>query len=484
MLLSNLLKGIKTLEVFGDFQKNIAEISIDSTKITADGLFVALQGTKIDAHIFIDQVLAQGATAIVCQKMPELILPQITYIRVENTAEALGFLAANFYENPSQKIKLVGITGTNGKTTTATVLYHVFMKMGYATGLLSTVANRINTQTIAATHTTPNAIELNKLLAKMVDSGCEYVFMEVSSHAVVQRRIAGLRFVGGVFTNLTHEHLDFHLNFQAYLRAKKRFFDLLPENAFALTNIDDKNGAVMLQNTDALKYTYALKTGADYKGKILENDFGGMLLNFNQTEFHSLLVGSFNAYNLLAVYGTALLLHQNPTELLAALSTTKNVAGRFDYFVAPNHVIGIIDYAHTPDALENVLKTIENIAQNQRKIITVVGCGGNRDTEKRPKMAAIACKFSHKVILTSDNPRHENPHNILEDMQKGVPLQHQSKTLTIPDRKQAIKTATMLAQKGDVILVAGKGHETYQEIAGVKHPFSDFEILEACLKAE
>jgi UDP-N-acetylmuramoyl-L-alanyl-D-glutamate--2,6-diaminopimelate ligase len=481
MLLTQLLHGIKTIEIHGNKNIDINAISISSNEITADSLFVAIQGTAVDAHIYIDAVLAAGAAAVVCSTLPNEILPHKTYIKVHDTAHTLGWVACNFYDHPSKKIKLIGITGTNGKTTTATVLFDVFRGLGYSVGLVSTIQNRIDNATTPATHTTPNALALNQLLATMADSGCAYVFMEVSSHAVAQHRTAGLQFEGGVFTNLTHDHLDFHKTFAEYLKAKKTFFDQLSENSFALTNIDDKNGGVMLQNTQANKYSYALKTHADYKAKIIENDFGGLLLNFDGTEFHSLLVGSFNAYNLLAVYATALLLHQNKTEVLQVLSTVKNVAGRFDYIVGKQQKVGIIDYAHTPDALENVLATIKNINQNQRQIITVVGCGGNRDATKRPEMAKIACQYSHKAIFTTDNPRHENPNDILADMQKGVPLQHQAKTLTIPDRTQAIKTACMLAQNGDIILIAGKGHETYQEIAGIKHPYDDKKILQQIL---
>lgn len=461
----------------GSTSVEVSGLCFDSRKVEQNTLFVAVKGTLSDGHQFIDQAIKQGARAILCENIPDQLSENIAYIQVENSAQALGTAAANFYDNPSTKLKLVGITGTNGKTTVATLLFQLFSELGYKVGLLSTVQNQINKEIIPATHTTPDPIALNSLLSDMVQAGCSYCFMEVSSHAVAQNRIAGLTFTGGVFTNLTHDHLDFHKTFSEYLKAKKAFFDGLGKSAFALTNIDDKNGMVMLQNTLATKKTYGLKNIATFKAKILENHFKGLLLNIDQLEVWFKLVGSFNAYNLLAVYGVAILLDQDKNEVLTILSQLNGAEGRFDYINAPNGIIGIVDYAHTPDAIQNVLSTIQNIRTGNEQVITVIGCGGDRDKTKRPEMAQVACDWSSKVILTSDNPRSEKPEQIIQDMAVGVLPNNQKKTLSIVDRKEAIRTACHLAKSGDIILLAGKGHEKYQEIAGVKHPFDDKQIL-------
>ncbi len=489
MKISTLLNTIKTKSKHNfDADIEIQNIAFDSRQIEKDTLFVAQKGTQTDGHQYISLAIEKGATAIVCQTLPSVLNEKICYIEVENSDQTLGRLAANFYENPSTKLKLIGITGTNGKTTIATLLFELFRNLGYKAGLLSTVQNKINDTNIPSTHTTPDALAVNQLIKKMVDLGCQFAFMEVSSHAAAQHRIEGLCFEGGIFTNLTLDHLDFHKTFLHYLAAKQSFFDRLPKHAFALTNADDKNGSIMLQNTKAKKYTYALQTSANYTAKVLENNFEGLLLSIDQQTVNFKLVGSFNAYNLLAIYGAAVLLGENKEQILIELSNLGSVVGRFDYFRNPQtHVVGIVDYAHTPDALENVLKTIQNIVNNdkatanQRKMITVVGCGGNRDTSKRPIMTQIACLYSHKIILTSDNPRHEDPESILDDMTAGISPQNKFKTTRIADRKEAIKTAFLLAQKGDIVLVAGKGHETYQEIKGIKHPFDDREMVKEIL---
>jgi len=440
-------------------------------------VFFAIIGTVSDGHEYIATTIEKGASVIVCEKTPTEINDQVTYIEVAECAVALGVMAGNFYDNPSGKIKLIGITGTNGKTTIATLLFKLFRKLGYNTGLISTVQNQINDQIIPATHTTPNPLVLNSLLNDMVDAGCNYCFMEVSSHSVVQRRIEGLIFTGGVFSNITHDHLDFHVTFDNYIRAKKGFFDMLPKSAFALTNLDDKNGMVMLQNTKASKKTYALKQLADFKAKIIENSFAGLHLDIDDADVFFKLVGSFNAYNLLAVYGTAVLLEQERLSVLTALSNLTGAAGRFEYVISPGNIVGIIDYAHTPDAIQNVLSTIQDIRKGTEQVITVIGCGGDRDKSKRPVMAQVACDWSDKVILTSDNPRTENPLSIIAEMETGISPTNQRKALSISDRKEAIKTACHLAKPGDIILLAGKGHETYQEVNGVRHHFDDKEIL-------
>jgi UDP-N-acetylmuramoyl-L-alanyl-D-glutamate--2,6-diaminopimelate ligase len=477
MQLQEILYGVTILKLVGVTNRAVASLEFDSRKVENDAVFFAIKGTLADGHKYIDQTIAAGAIVVVCEELPAALQPVVTYIQVENAHVALGIMAANFYGNPSSKLKLVGITGTNGKTTIATLLFKLFTELGYAVGLISTVENQIKETVIPATHTTPNPLALNLLLKQMVDAGCVYCFMEVSSHAVVQHRIEGLNFVGGVFSNITHDHLDFHKTFDNYIKAKKAFFDALPKTAFALTNADDKNGMVMLQNTRASKKSYALKQMADFKAKIIESSFSGLNLEMDQIEVIFKLVGTFNAYNLLAVYGTAILLGEDKMDVLTILSELSGAEGRFDYVANAQKIIGIVDYAHTPDAVQNVLSTIANIRKGTEQVITVIGCGGDRDTAKRPIMAQVACDWSDKVILTSDNPRTEDPNAILRDMEAGVSPTNRRKTLTITDRKEAIKTACHLAKPGDIILIAGKGHEKYQEIHGLRHHFDDKEIL-------
>jgi UDP-N-acetylmuramoyl-L-alanyl-D-glutamate--2,6-diaminopimelate ligase len=481
-LLTDILYKAGLEEIIGTTNVAVASITFDSRKVKKDSLFIAVRGTAVDGHNFITQAIETGAIAIVCEELPATQLENITYVKVKNANYALGIIAANFYDNPSQKLKLVGVTGTNGKTTTVTLLYNLFKSLGYTVGLLSTVKNKINNEELVATHTTPDAISLNELLNKMLEKGCQYVFMEVSSHAIVQHRVTGITFAGGVFTNITHDHLDYHKTFDEYIKAKKTFFDNLPEDAFALTNKDDANGMVMLQNTKATRVTYALKSPADHKCRIVENHLNGLLLNIDNKEVWVKLIGMFNAYNVLAVYSVAVLLKQDATNILTALSTLNSVEGRFQYLKSETGIIGIVDYAHTPDALKNVLETIKGIRTGNEQVVTLAGCGGDRDATKRPIMAKIACQLSNKVILTSDNPRSEDPEEILNQMQKGIDPVDAKKTLRITDRKEAIKTACSLAKPGDIILIAGKGHEKYQEIKGVKHPFDDFEILKETLK--
>lgn len=475
--LSDILKGVPATELQGADDMQISSIVFDSRKVVPGALFVAVRGTMVDGHDYIEQAVKDGASAIICEDLPGHTIGEVAFIMVANSAIALGQIAANFYNNPSDKLKLIGVTGTNGKTTIATLLYQLFTDLGYKCGLLSTVENKINDLVIPATHTTPDPIVLNSLLDEMVGRGCDYCFMEVSSHAVAQHRIAGLQFSGGIFTNLTHDHLDYHKTFDNYLKAKKAFFDTLPKDAFALTNIDDKNGNVMLQNTKAHKKSYALKSMADYKAKILENQFGGLLLNIDNEEVWFKMVGSFNAYNLLAVYSTAMLLEQDRAKVLISLSKLTGAKGRFEYFISPNNVIGIVDYAHTPDAVQNVLSTIHDIRKGNEKVITIIGCGGDRDKAKRPVMAKVAGQWSDTVILTSDNPRSEEPEQIIKDMEAGVTPSNQRKTISITDRREAIKTACHLANPGDIILLAGKGHEKYQEIKGIRNHFDDKEEL-------
>lgn len=477
MQLQDILYGVTIQMLVGVTNREVAALEFDSRKVQPETVFFAIKGTLTDGHQYIGQTIAAGASVIVCEDMPEVQSPEVTYIQVENANVALGIMAANFYGNPSSKLKLVGITGTNGKTTIATLLFKLFTELGYSVGLISTVENQIKETVIPSTHTTPNPVALNLLLKQMVDAGCVYCFMEVSSHAVVQHRIEGLHFAGAVFSNITHDHLDFHKTFDNYIKAKKAFFDALPKTAFALTNADDKNGMVMLQNTKATKKSYALKQMADFKAKIIENSFSGLNLEIDQLEVYFKLVGSFNAYNLLAVYGTAILLGEDKMQVLTVLSELSGAEGRFDYVANNQKIIGIVDYAHTPDAVQNVLSTIANIRKGTEQVITVIGCGGDRDTTKRPVMAQVACDWSDKVILTSDNPRTEDPNAILRDMEAGVSPSNKRKTLTITDRKEAIKTACHLANPGDIILVAGKGHEKYQEISGVRYHFDDKEIL-------
>ncbi len=480
--LQDILYKAGTIEIKGAIDKRVYGISMNSKTVKRGYLFVAVKGTVTDGHKYIDNAVKQGAVAVVCNKFPLNIEKNVTYVKVKDTSYALGNIASNFYDNPSEQLKLVGVTGTNGKTTVVTLLHKLFMALGYKTGLLSTVVNKINNRNVESTHTTPDAVSLNALLRQMVDAGCDYAFMEVSSHAIVQQRIAGLTFAGGVFTNLTHDHLDYHKTFKEYLKAKKSFFDNLPKHAFALTNADDKNGNVMIQNCKARKYSYALKKIADFKAKIIENSFEGLQLNINGHDIYSLLVGEFNAYNLLSVFATANLLGIPDYESLTQLSKLKGAEGRFDVIRSPQGVIAVIDYAHTPDALKNVLQTINAVRPGNGQLITVVGAGGNRDKLKRPEMAEIASQLSNKLILTSDNPRFEKPEAILDDMIAGVDVVNRRKTMIIPDRKEAIKTACIMAKTGDVILVAGKGHEKYQEIEGVKHPFDDRKVVNEIFK--
>ena len=476
-MLKDILYGVPLKQVSGSTDREVASLCFDSRKAAPEALFIAVRGTISDGHDFIEKAISQGATAVVCEMFPATLRSEVSYFLVDDSAKSLGIISANFFDHPSSRLRLVGVTGTNGKTTVATLLFQLFRDLGYKCGLLSTVQNQINDVVVPATHTTPDPIALNSLLNDMVDSGCDYCFMEVSSHAVAQQRIAGLTFTGGIFTNLTHDHLDFHQTFDAYLKAKKGFFDMLESSSFALTNIDDKNGIVMLQNTRAHKKTYGLKNIADFKAKIIENHFSGLLLNIDGEEVWFKMVGSFNAYNLLAVYSAAMLLEQDRSRVLISLSRLSGAEGRFDYIVSPTGIIGIVDYAHTPDAVQNVLHTIQDIRTGTEQVITVLGCGGDRDKSKRPIMAQVACDWSNKVILTSDNPRSEPPEQILRDMEAGVMPQNKKKAISIVDRKEAIRTACHLAKPGDIILVAGKGHEKYQETGGVKLPFDDKKIL-------
>lgn len=474
--LHEIAKATKVTQWIGPAEATVSALVSDSRKAVAGTLFIAVKGTKVDAHDFIPQVLAQGCTALVLEKNVE-VPSNVTVLLVEDTSLALGELAHAFYDYPSQSLELVGITGTNGKTTTTTLLHDLYTGLGYKVGLISTVVNLIGKEAIPSTHTTPDPIALNALLADMVAQGCSYCFMEVSSHSVVQNRIAGLVFKGGAFTNITHDHLDYHGTFKAYIDAKKAFFDALPKESFALVNADDKNGMVMVQNTRAKISTFGLKTHSDFKVKVLENSFNGLLLTVNGIELWTRLIGDFNAYNIATVYGISQLLGSDSTEVLTVLSRLESVDGRFQFTKSEADITAIVDYAHTPDALENVLKTIENIRTRNEQVITVVGCGGDRDALKRPEMARIACELSDKVILTSDNPRTEDPAEILKQMEAGVGAHQTMKVLSILDRDQAIKTAVSLAQPKDIILIAGKGHEKYQEINGVKHPFDDFDVV-------
>ena len=459
------------------------ELQFDSRKVGLDDVFIAIKGTQSDGHQFIKKAINQGALAVVCQQMPKEIINGITYLQVQDSQQALAIMASHFYGNPSRELQLLGVTGTNGKTTIATLLYTLFTSAGYKVGLLSTIKVIIGATERSATHTTPDSLAINKYLRQMVDAGVAYCFMEVSSHGIDQKRTEGLHFAGGIFTNLSHDHLDYHTSFKQYRDVKKTFFDGLPKTAFALTNADDKNGPVMLQNTKARKYTYALKTIADYKAQILENQLQGLLLKINNQELWVKLIGNFNAYNLLAIYATAEQLGLEELEILQLLSTLESVDGRFQYLVSEGKITAIIDYAHTPDALKNVLETINTIRSGNEQLITVVGCGGDRDVEKRPKMGAIAAQLSTKVIFTSDNPRSENPDTIIQHIEAGVPPQHYKKTIAISDRKQAIKTACQMANEHDIILVAGKGHETYQEIQGVRSEFDDRKTISELLIA-
>lgn len=484
MKLQELLKNIEPVQIIGDADVEVTGVNIDSRKIKEGHLFVAMKGTQVDGHKFIPKALELGAKSVLCEDMPEEKVEGVTYIQVASTEDAVGKVATLFYGDPSRKLKLVGVTGTNGKTTIATLLYNMFRKFGYKVGLLSTVCNYIDDEAIPADHTTPDPIELNELLGRMVDAGCEYAFMECSSHAIHQRRIGGLKFTGGIFTNLTRDHLDYHKTFENYRNAKKKFFDDLPKDAFAITNADDKNGMVMVQNTKATVKTYSTQRMADFRAKILECHFEGMYLDIDGREVGVQFIGKFNVSNLLAVYGAATMLGKKTEDILVVLSTLKSVNGRLEPIHSPEGYTAVVDYAHTPDALENVLLAIHDVLNGKGHVITVCGAGGHRDKGKRPLMAQEAVKQSDKVILTSDNPRDEKPEAIIEDMLAGLTPQQKKKVITIVDRKEAIRTACMMAEKGDVILVAGKGHETYQEINGVKHHFDDHEVLHNIFNAQ
>ena len=477
MTLKELIKNIRPESITGDTGIEIKGVNIDSRRIAAGHLFVAMKGTQVDGHAFIAKAISQGAAAILCEDMPEETSDSVTYVQVKSTEDAVGEVATQFYGDPSRKLKLVGVTGTNGKTTIATLLYNMFRKLGYKCGLLSTVCNYIEDERIPTTHTTPDPIELNQLLSRMVEAGCQYAFMECSSHAIAQKRIGGLKFAGGIFTNLTRDHLDYHKTFENYRNAKKAFFDGLPKGSFAITNADDKNGMVMVQNTKATVKTYSTQRMADFRAKILECHFGGMYLEIDGREVGVQFIGKFNVSNLLAVYGAALMLGEKAEDVLVAMSTLHSVSGRLDPVHSPEGYTAIVDYAHTPDALENVLKAIHEVLNGKGQVITVCGAGGNRDKGKRPLMAQEAVKQSDKVIITSDNPRFEDPQAIINDMLAGLDAKQMKKVISIADRREAIRTACMMAKKGDVILVAGKGHENYQEICGVKHHFDDKEVL-------
>jgi len=478
LILQDILYKVAISSVKGNTSIEVNNLQIDSRKVSKNSCFIAVKGTAADGHTFINKATENGASVVVCEILPLVFNDTVTYIQVENSAAAAGLMIHNFYGEPSAKIKLVGVTGTNGKTTIATLLFKLFSALNYKCGMISTVQNQIGDTIIPATHTTPDAIKLNALLKQMVDEGCAYVFMEVSSHAIHQYRITGLQFAGALFSNITHDHLDYHKTFDEYIRVKKSWFDNLQAPAFAISNADDKRGTVMLQNTAAKKYFYSLKTIADFKGKILDNSLTGLHLTVNDIEVHFKLIGEFNAYNLLAVYGAAICLGQEKNEVLQILSSLDGAEGRFDYTISDKEkLIGIVDYAHTPDALLNVLATIKKLKQGYEQVITVVGCGGDRDKTKRPVMAEVACEYSDKVILTSDNPRSEDPMEILKDMQSGVNVAAKKKVISIADRREAIKTAVSLAQKDDIVLIAGKGHEKYQDIKGVKYDFDDKKVL-------
>ena len=483
MKLIELLKNVKVLNTLGDTGVEITGVNIDSRRIEAGHLFVAIPGTQTDGHKYIPKAIELGAAAILCEQLPEEQVEGVTYIVVESTESAVGLVATQFFGDPSRKLKLVGVTGTNGKTTIATLLYNMFRKFGHKCGLLSTVCNYIEDEAIPTDHTTPDPIELNRLLAQMVEAGCDYAFMECSSHAIAQKRIGGLKFAGGLFTNLTRDHLDYHKTVENYRDAKKAFFDGLDKDAFAITNADDKNGLFMVQNTKAQVKTYSIRSMADFKAKIIECHFEGMYLDINGKEVGVQFIGKFNVSNLLAVYGAAIMLGKKPDDILVILSTLKSVSGRLEPIRSPEGYTAVVDYAHTPDALENVLNTINEVLNGKGKVITVCGAGGNRDKGKRPIMAQTAVKFSDKVIITSDNPRFEEPQDIINDMLAGLDNKQMKKVVSIADRKEAIRTACMMAEKGDVILIAGKGHEDYQEIKGVKHHFDDKEVVREIFQA-
>ncbi len=479
--LRDILYGVSIQELVGTTDCLVPAIHFDSREVTKNACFIALKGSAMDGHKYISPAIKDGARIIICETLPQELVEEVNYVVVSNAHYALAIMAHNFFNQPSKKLKLVGITGTNGKTTSTTLLYQLFRKIGYSVGLISTVVNKIDDQEFPTKHTTPNPLVLNELLEQMVENGCEYCFMEVSSHAIHQHRISGLEFYIAGFTNITHEHLDYHNTFREYLEVKKSFFDNLSSNAHAITNVDDKNGLVMLQNCKAKHHTYALKNMADFRAKVIENNFSGLVLQLEGTELYTKLIGDFNAYNLLLVYGIARLLNNNSIEILRVISELESVEGRFEYFKSESGVIVIVDYAHTPDALENVLKTIKNIRTNNETVYTIVGCGGDRDPSKRPVMAKIACDLSDKAILTSDNPRTENPDQIISEMMEGVDGANYKKTLCITNRMEAIKAACSQAEKNDIILIAGKGHETYQEINGVRHDFDDLEIAKEIL---
>ena len=480
--LQNILNQFNILQVIGESDKTVNAVQFDSRNVNEGDMFVAVRGTQVDGHRFISKAIQLGATAVVCEELPEEIATGVTFVEVENSGKALAEIGNIYFDFPSTKLKLVAITGTNGKTSIATLLHQLFSERGYKCGLLSTVVNKIGEESLSATHTTPDAISVNKLLASMVEQGCDYCFMEASSHAIHQHRTWALDIDGAVFTNITHDHLDYHGTFKEYIQAKKALFDQLKKEAFALTNLDDKNGQIMVQNSSAQVSTYGLKQLGDFKAKILENQFSGLQLQVDGMDVWTRLVGGFNAYNLLAVYAVAVLLEEDKIDVLTDISNLKAVEGRFQYVHTDNDIAGIVDYAHTPDALKNVLSTIKDIRSGNEKVITVVGCGGDRDKAKRPEMARIACEYSDRVLFTSDNPRSEDPEQILEDMLSGVEALAYKKTLKITDRKEAIKTAASLAEPGDILLVAGKGHEKYQEINGVRHDFDDMAVLNEMLK--
>lgn len=484
MLLSDILYNISLISVSGKTDAEIEQITFDSRQVKKGTLFVAVPGTQSDGHDYIETAINAGAAAVLCEVLPKILKEEVTYIQVENSAKSMGIAAGNFYGNPSKRLTLVGVTGTNGKTSVATLLFKLFRKLGYKCGLISTVQNQIEDEIIPATHTTPDSVTLNALLHDMHQKGCAFVFMEVSSHSVVQGRISGLHFSGGIFTNITQDHLDFHKTFEEYIKAKKGFFDALPSTAFALTNVDDRNGKVMLQNTKAEKHSYSLKNIADFKGKVLDCGLFGLQMEIDKQEVWFKLIGQFNAYNLLAVYGAAVLLEENPENILTELSQLTPPPGRFEQVISAKQTVGIVDYAHTPDALKNVLETINGLRQGHERVITVVGCGGNRDKGKRPIMAGIACDLSDTVILTSDNPRFEEPEDILKDMEEGIPITKQKRVQVIVDRREAIRQAVAMAGPEDIILVAGKGHETYQDVKGVKSHFDDREELKLAFHAQ
>jgi UDP-N-acetylmuramoyl-L-alanyl-D-glutamate--2,6-diaminopimelate ligase len=478
VVLQDILYKVSIRSVHGNTQAAVSDVQTDSRKVNKGTAFVAVKGTAVDGHQFISAAIEKGAAAIICEQFPAWLDESVTYVQVENSAAAAGYMAHNFFGLASEKIKLVGVTGTNGKTTIATLLYKLFTALGYKCGLLSTVQNHIGDEILPATHTTPDPISLNAMIRRMADEGCTHVFMECSSHAIHQHRIAGLQFAGGLFSNITHDHLDYHKTFDEYIRVKKSFFDHLPSAAFAISNLDDKRGAVMLQNAHCAKYYYSLKTLADFKGRILENGLTGLVMTVNDQEVHFRMIGEFNAYNLLAVYGAAICMGEDRHEVLRCLSVLTGAEGRFDYIVSANEkVVGIVDYAHTPDALVNVLDTIQKLRKGHEQIITVVGCGGDRDKTKRPIMAAEACRLSDRVILTSDNPRSEEPAAILNDMEQGLNTTAKRKAISIADRREAIKTAISLSRPEDIVLIAGKGHEKYQEVKGVRQHFDDKEEL-------